>query len=260
MGQQCVRDTCQRDDRSTELAFNTHHNTSVSNSNTGIPNPAAYAPAPGNLTMPSMFNTNNPQLFRNPPNLGQPPPPGSLGLSPSGQPQQNLNFQNLEMGLTPGAKPSLITPNATVDIFVSKDELGRRQGYGRIEELGYLYEGHFRDDYKEGEGTLTWPDGRHYQGQFLGGKFHGKAVMVWADGRKYDGDYVYGRKHGYGIFLWPDGRRYIGEWYDGRRHGKGTYTNAKKETRTGWWENDKPQAWDNEMCSQLPTVRTDYGA
>ena len=107
----------------------------------------------------------------------------------------------------------------TRDIQVTKDSLGRRflslispcklrQGHGKIEELGYQYDGQFRDDLKHGTGTLTWPDGRQYKGQFEGGKFHGKAAMVlfsnlfpevWADGRKYEGEYVYGRKHGYGV-------------------------------------------------------------
>jgi len=153
------------------------------------------------------------------------------------------------------------TDKSTVDIFVTKDDSGRRQGFGKIEEWGYVYEGNFKDDYKEGEGVLTWPDGRQYSGQFVQGKFHGKAVMIWADGRKYEGQYVYGRKHGVGTFIWPDGRRYVGDWNDGRRHGKGVYTNAKKETRSGLWENDRPVQWDvvTGDNSQIPTTRSHYG-
>ncbi len=135
MGQQCVRDTCQRDDRSNELVFG------------GAPGStpalgATYAPPPAG----AVLNTN--------PNLGS---------NQMGMPGISGGFAGPMMGLTPGTKPPLITPTATVDIFVAKDELGRRQGYGRIEELGYQYEGQFKDDYKEGSGTLTWPDGRQYQ-------------------------------------------------------------------------------------------------
>ncbi|CAD7942569.1 unnamed protein product [Amoebophrya sp. A120] len=174
--------------------------------------------------------------------------------------RENTEFtvSSLEQGKNYDPAP-VAAPDGSIDVTVKRDAQGRRQGFGRIKEQGYEFEGNFVDDVKEGHGTLWWADGRTYQGQFENGKFHGRAIMVWADGRQYEGEYNLGRKHGQGVFLWPDGRRYDGAWFDGRRHGKGTYTNAKKETRTGIWENDRPVQWDPATpgdASQMPTVRS----
>lgn len=145
---------------------------------------------------------------------------------------------------TPAAQGAAVTDGVVEVIPCPKDAQGRKNGFGKIKEAGYEYEGSFVNDFKEGQGKLIWPDGRVYEGQFVQGKFEGKAIMSWSDGRRYEGEYSQGRKHGYGVFLWPDGRKYTGEWYDGKRHGKGTYTNAKGETRTGLWDNDRPISWN----------------
>jgi len=107
-----------------------------------------------------------------------------------------------------------------------------KHGTGRLRMAGSTYEGEFRKDQKNGQGVLTWDDGRQYRGQFEDNKFHGSAVMTWPDGRKYCGQYIEDRKHGEGTFSWQDGRRYQGQWVVGKRHGIGVYTNAKGLTRT----------------------------
>ena len=42
---------------------------------------------------------------------------------------------------------------------------------------------------KEGNGTLTWPDGGVYKGEFKKNFIHGKGTQKWADGRVYEGDW-----------------------------------------------------------------------
>lgn len=119
-----------------------------------------------------------------------------------------------------------------------------KHGFGKLRMQGSTYEGEFRDDFKAGNGVLTWDDGRQYRGQFDNGVFHGQAVMTWPDGRRYRGQYADDRKHGEGTFAWSDGRRYQGQWIVGKRHGIGVYTNAKGMTRIGTWQLDRPIRWE----------------
>jgi hypothetical protein len=119
-----------------------------------------------------------------------------------------------------------------------------KHGFGKLRMQGSTYEGEFRDDFKAGNGVLTWDDGRQYRGQFENGVFHGQAVMTWPDGRRYRGQYADDRKHGEGTFAWSDGRRYQGQWVVGKRHGIGVYTNAKGMTRIGTWQLDRPIKWE----------------
>ena len=39
------------------------------------------------------------------------------------------------------------------------------------------------NDKKEGQGVLTWPDGRQYEGGWLNGKKHGEGTFTSADGQ-----------------------------------------------------------------------------
>lgn len=55
---------------------------------------------------------------------------------------------------------------------------------------------------------------------------NGNGCITWVDGRKYTGvrlkllfsyyqEYLEDKKHGHGVFEWNDGRKYIGEWING---------------------------------------------
>eukprot|EP00747_Dinoflagellata_sp_TGD_P197122 gnl/TRDRNA2_/TRDRNA2_68104_c0_seq1.p2 gnl/TRDRNA2_/TRDRNA2_68104_c0~~gnl/TRDRNA2_/TRDRNA2_68104_c0_seq1.p2 ORF type:complete len:335 (-),score=47.99 gnl/TRDRNA2_/TRDRNA2_68104_c0_seq1:143-1147(-) len=131
-----------------------------------------------------------------------------------------------------------------------------KHGVGRLRMNGCTYEGDFLNDLKNGNGVLTWDDGRQYCGQFKEGKFHGSAVMTWPDGRRYCGQYVEDRKHGEGTFTWQDGRRYKGQWVVGKRHGVGVYTNAKGLTRKGSWQMDRPVSWEAQQAPSTAAIQT----
>ncbi len=45
----------------------------------------------------------------------------------------------------------------------------------------------------QGEGHLTWPDGKSYLGQFWDDKRHGLGKLTYLDGRSYDGPWVNGK-------------------------------------------------------------------
>jgi len=127
---------------------------------------------------------------------------------------------------------------------------GLMHGYGRLQTADSVYEGAFANDYKHGEGTLFWNDGRQYIGSFENGQFSGNAIMRWPDGRMFRGQYVADRKHGVGTFTWRDGRSYEGEWVCGQRHGTGLYTNAKGLMRVGHWEGDRPISWEKPLPAE----------
>ena len=50
-----------------------------------------------------------------------------------------------------------------------------------------------------------------YAGEFK----HGQGTLTWSDGRKNVGEYKDGKRHGQGTSNFPDGRKYVGEYKDG---------------------------------------------
>ena len=88
---------------------------------------------------------------------------------------------------------------------------------------GGKYEGEFKDNKKNGQGTYTF-GGQKYVGTWVDGKEHGKGVFTWADGDKYIGDFIDGEFNGQGVLTYKNGTKYEGEWKDGYMTEKGTYT------------------------------------
>jgi hypothetical protein len=44
----------------------------------------------------------------------------------------------------------------------------------------------------------------------------GQGVLTWRDGKKYEGQFLNDKREGNGTFIWADGRKYIGEWKAGK--------------------------------------------
>jgi len=72
------------------------------------------------------------------------------------------------------------------------------------------YVGEYKDGKRNGQGTITWSDGKNYVGEFKDGKFNGHGKLTWSDGKKYVGEWKNGR-------TLPDGRKYVGEYKDGKK-------------------------------------------
>ena len=49
----------------------------------------------------------------------------------------------------------------------------------------------------------------------------GQGVLSYTDGRKYEGEFYCNHRSGQGTMDWPDGKKYIGTWKEGKQHGKG---------------------------------------
>ena len=45
---------------------------------------------------------------------------------------------------------------------------------------------------------------------------NGNGTLTWPDGRQYQGGYKEDKKDGIGSFLWADGRKYYGYWSKGK--------------------------------------------
>ena len=81
----------------------------------------------------------------------------------------------------------------------------------------FMYVGEFRENRRNGTGTLTVPSGDRYVGEFLNDT-----------------------KHGIGTLTVSDGARYVGEFRSDKRNGQGIEYHADgKVNRSGRWENDK---------------------
>ncbi|GAB4188718.1 MAG: hypothetical protein OHK0057_06560 [Thermoflexibacter sp.] len=90
------------------------------------------------------------------------------------------------------------------------------QGIG-ILETGAIYEGSWKNNFREGKG-----------------------IYQWADGEKYEGVFVKDERNGFGIYFWKNGERYEGYWRNDKRHGKGKVLDKNgKEKLNGEWKDDQ---------------------
>lgn len=77
-------------------------------------------------------------------------------------------------------------------------------------DLSGRYVGQHKLGVPEGEGILTWPDGKLYEGEWRNGKPHGQGICTYPNGERYEGAYQDGTMYGQGVYTFSDGRRYEG--------------------------------------------------
>jgi len=82
--------------------------------------------------------------------------------------------------------------------------------------IGEFKDGFFEDRQPNGQGTITYPNGRKYVGEWKDGLPNGQGTETTTDGSKYVGEFKDGIEHGQGTYIYHDGRKYKGEWKDGR--------------------------------------------
>jgi len=116
----------------------------------------------------------------------------------------------------------------------------KRNGYGTLTfPDGSSYVGDWKDDQKNGEGTYTSPDDSIYVGYWKDNKRNGYGTYTFPDGASYVGNWENDKMNGYGTYTSPDGSSYVGDWKDGDMDGKGTLTFPDGSSYVGDWENDK---------------------
>ena len=65
-----------------------------------------------------------------------------------------------------------------------------------VKYIGEFKDETFEDRQPNGQGTITYPNGRKYVGEYKDGKYHGQGAFTYTDGSKYVGEYKDGEYHG----------------------------------------------------------------
>jgi cell division septation protein DedD len=103
---------------------------------------------------------------------------------------------------------------------------------------GRIYEGQWKDENRNGQGTMSFPDGGRLVGQWKDGRFSGHGTMIYSFGI-YEGQWKDGMKSGQGTMTYPDGSNYEGHWKDDMRTGQGIYTYSDGAIYVGQWKDDR---------------------
>jgi len=148
---------------------------------------------------------------------------------------------------------------------------------GEINIGGYVYDGEWKNNLKNGIGTCKWNDGCEYVGMWAEDNINGEGKFTNADMSVYEGALVEGRSEGKGKKTWTNGDVYDGDWINNQRHGKGLMTwknNDNSHSYKGDWEKDKREGkgilvinnmlydnttWKDDVCNKKPTGKKIYG-
>jgi hypothetical protein len=80
---------------------------------------------------------------------------------------------------------------------------------------GDRYQGEFRDDLPNGQGSYSFANGDQYLGEFRDGAFNGNGVLVFANQSKYVGQFRNGEYDGVGTEYLPNGHKgRSGMWFN----------------------------------------------
>jgi hypothetical protein len=121
--------------------------------------------------------------------------------------------------------------------YVGEMRKGQRDGRGATTFADGRYEGGYRDDKQNGQGSYRSNDGWSYVGNFVNDKRHGHGVYTFRQGSVYEGNWVEGNRTGHGVMKFFDGALYEGQWLNNRPNGRGNYRGSDGQTYNGQWAN-----------------------
>ena len=97
----------------------------------------------------------------------------------------------------------------------------QKHGKGILYMEDGIYKGEFKDNMKDGEGTIYDLNGNIiFEGNFKNNELQGEQNIQLKNGDKFEGQIINGKKEGYGIFT-SKGSRYEGFYVDNKRNGYG---------------------------------------
>ena len=106
------------------------------------------------------------------------------------------------------------------------------------------YKGHFKDNKFDGRGTMNWKNGFSYEGYFMNNFLHGKGYLRGSNNHIYDGYFQNGKFHGEGTFKWINRESateyYKGNYSSGQKDGKGEFHFGNGHIYYGWWKSGDP--------------------
>jgi len=88
-------------------------------------------------------------------------------------------------------------------------------------------------------GKVILKNGDQYEGEFKNNTFNGEGTYIYSSGSKYIGKWKDGKSHFFGVLTFPDGATYIGEFKNGKFDGQGTYEFANGKISEGIWKDNK---------------------
>ena len=108
------------------------------------------------------------------------------------------------------------------------------------------YDGDFNNNFREGDGVYSCPDGTKYDGEWKNDLPHGDGLMTYADGSNYRGLSEAGLRHGLGSMTYADDSKYSGEWKSDRRHGLAMKIDADGNIKIDANGNGLVDCWIND--------------
>jgi hypothetical protein len=72
-----------------------------------------------------------------------------------------------------------------------------------------------------------WPNGQIYDGEFKSDDCNGNGTLYYPDGKRFEGPWKDGKKHGKGLYVWPNGARYHVLYNDGKKKETGRLEDSK---------------------------------
>jgi hypothetical protein len=112
------------------------------------------------------------------------------------------------------------------DILLSRNQTPYKKIY---KGSGFTYEGEWQKDQHSGlilfhgKGVLTHSDGSRYEGDFKNDALDGNGTFYYASGSVYIGQFYDGLRHGHGVETSPIGDRFEGAWVNDKKNGHGVY-------------------------------------
>lgn len=143
---------------------------------------------------------------------------------------------SIGMAILLAASPVL----AGIEYEGERNAFNRFHGKGKFtSSRGEVYDGHWVDGSREGEGVETTPAGDRYEGTWSNNQESGKGKKTWANGDVYEGQWEAGKMQGEGTLTTAKGERYTGGFANNLKHGKGVMTTAAGEKFDGTWKGGK---------------------
>ena len=155
---------------------------------------------------------------------------------------QRLNYGNEVFGelLDSNNIRTGISKYQVIDVNLIKNHKNKKEIENAIKIQGDdgMYEGEFKNELRNGIGSMYYKNNSIYHGEWNLDQKTGKGVFYGNNGEKYCGEWLSGIYHGHGEKIFSSGDHYVGYWVNGKMHGNGVLAKANGIVMNGEWDED----------------------